>query len=303
VKGTSSPEGPDLFDGFTPQRVTTPGGELSLVRGGTGPPVLLLHGYPQTHAAWHRVAPRLATRFTVVAVDLPGYGDSAGPTPDPAHAAYSKRATAATLVTAMTALGFTRFAVAGHDRGGRVGYRMALDHPERVSRLAVLDMVPTLEMAERIDRRLALAEYHWFFLAQPHPLPETLIGGAPDFYLTHTLESWAGRRGAFDESALAEYRRCFRKPSVIRAACEDYRAGLTVDLEHDRADRAAGRRIGSPVLALWGATAGDAYALDYPATWRRWADRVAGRPLDCGHFLMEEAPEETASALLEFLIG
>jgi haloacetate dehalogenase len=238
----------------------------------------------------------------VVAVDLPGYGDSAGPAPDAAHTAYSKRATAATLVAAMAALGFSRFAVAGHDRGGRVGYRMALDHPERVSRLAVLDIVPTLESAERMDVRLALAEYHWLFLAQPHPLPETLIGGAPDLYLTHTLESWAGRKGAFDEAALAEYRRSFRKPSVIRAACEDYRAGLSVDLEHDRADRAAGRRIGCPVLALWGGAAGDAYALEHLATWGRWAERVAGKSIDCGHFLMEEAPEETASALLDFLI-
>jgi haloacetate dehalogenase len=201
----------------------------------------------------------------------------------------------------MAALGFARFAVVGHDRGGRVGYRMALDHPERLTRLAVLDIMPTLESADRMNVRLALAEYHWLFLAQPHPLPETLIGGAPDFYLTHTLESWAGRKGAFDERALAEYRRCFRKPSVVRAACEDYRAGLSVDLEHDGGDRAVGRRISCPVLALWGGEAGDAYALDHLATWGRWAARVTGRSIACGHFLMEEAPEETASALLEFL--
>ncbi|MBI4013501.1 MAG: alpha/beta hydrolase [Candidatus Rokubacteria bacterium] len=290
-----------MFDGFARETVTTAGGAIHLVRAGAGPPVLLLHGYPETHAAWHRVAPALARACTVVAADLPGYGDSTGPDPDRHPGAYAKRAMAATLVEVMQALGFPRFAVAGHDRGGRVAYRLALDHPERVTHLAVLDIVPTLEMAELTDRDLALAAYHWFFLAQPHPLPERLIGGDPDFYLQWTVERWLGRPGGLDPAALAEYRRCFRKPSVIRAACEDYRAGLGLDVEHDRADRAAGRRIGCPVLVLWAAQGTDGKTWDPLAIWRRWGERVTGQPIAAGHFLMEEAPEATGAALLAFL--
>jgi haloacetate dehalogenase len=284
-----------LLDGFARERI----GTLNLVRGGAGPPLLLLHGFPQTHVAWHRVAPRLAERFTVVAADLPGYGDSAGPEPDPAHTAYSKRATAATLVEAMRTLGFPRFAVAGHDRGARVAYRMALDHPDRVSRLAVLDVIPTLESAERVDRAFGLTTYHWFFLAQPPPFPERLIGGDPEFFLDHTLGSWLGRPDGIEAAARDEYRRCFRQPGVIRASCEDYRAGLSVDLEHDRADRAAGRRIACPLLVLWSAT-DDWKALDPLAVWRGWAERVDGGRIDSGHFLMEEAPDATTAALLRF---
>ena len=290
-----------MFDGFTRATVATAGGAIHLVRGGAGPPVLLLHGYPQTHAAWHRVAPALARACAVVAADLPGYGDSTGPDPDRQPGAYAKRAMAATLVEVMQTLGFPRFAVAGHDRGGRVAYRMALDHPERVTHLAVLDIIPTLEMAELTDRDLALAAYHWFFLAQPYPLPERLIGGDPDFYLQWTVARWLGRPGGLDPAALAEYRRCFRKPSVIRAACEDYRAGLWLDVEHDRTDRAAGRRIGCPVLVLWAAQGTDGKAWDPLAIWRRWGERVTGQPIAAGHFLMEEAPEATGAALLAFL--
>jgi len=290
-----------VFDGFTRETLTTAGGAIHLVRGGAGPPVLLLHGYPQTHVAWHRVGPALAGAVTVVAADLPGYGDSTGPDPDRDRHAYAKRATAATLVEVMKALGYARFAVAGHDRGGRVAYRMALDHPGRVTRLAVLDIVPTLDMVEMTDRDLALATYHWFFLAQPHPLPERLIGGDPDFYLEWTVERWLGRPGGIDPAALAEYRRCFRKSSVIRAACEDYRAGLGLDVEHDRADRDAGRRIACPVLVLWAAQGTDGKAVEPLAVWGRWAERVTGQPLAAGHFLMEEAPDATAAALLAFL--
>jgi haloacetate dehalogenase len=290
-----------MFDGFTRETVTTGGGRLHLVRGGAGPPVLLLHGYPQSHVAWHRVAPALAGAFTVVAADLPGYGDSTGPDPDGQPQAYAKRATAAAMVEAMRTLGFSRFAVAGHDRGGRVAYRMALDHPARVSRLAVLDIIPTLDMLEMTDRWLAFANYHWFFLAQPHPLPERLIGSDPDFYLERTVERWLGRPGGIELAALAEYRRCFRKASTIRAVCEDYRAGLGLDVEHDRADRAAGRRIACPVLVLWAAQGTDGKALEPLAVWGRWAERVTGHPIAAGHFLMEEAPEATAHALLGFL--
>ena len=292
-----------MFESFVHKRVAVEAGSINLAQGGAGPPVLLLHGYPQTHVEWHGIAEDLARRHTIVAPDLPGYGDSSGPEPDPAHVAYSKRTTAAALVEVMAGLGFDRFAVVGHDRGARVAYRMALDHPARVSRLAVLDIIPTLEAVERTDRDMALGTYHWFFLAQPYPLPETLIGASPNFFLTYTIDSWAGRRGAIGAAAMDEYRRCFRKPSVIRATCEDYRAGMTVDLDYDRADRTAGRRIACPVLALWGEQYTGGKPVDPLAIWRQWADDVTGGPLACGHFLVEEAPEETLSALLRFLAG
>lgn len=289
-----------MFEGFARQTVRTTGGDIYVLRGGSGPPVLLLHGFPQTHAAWHRVAPALADVFTVVAADLPGYGRSSGPDPDRDPASYAKRAMATALVEVMQALGFPRFAVAGHDRGGRVAYRMAFDHPARVTKLAVLDIVPTAEMVDATDRELAFAAYHWFFLAQPHPLPERLIGADPDFYVAWTVQRWLGRAGAIDPAALADYQRCFRKPSVIRAACEDYRAGLGPDTEHDRADRAAGRRIACPVLALWAATGTDGKALEPLAVWRRWAEQVTGESIPSGHFLMEEAPDAIAAALAAF---
>jgi haloacetate dehalogenase len=286
-----------MFPGFARQHIPTRATEIHLRLGGSGPPVLLLHGYPQTHVAWHKVAPHLAESFTVVVPDLRGYGDSAAPAPDAHHVVYSKRAMAQDLVDVMTTLGFEQFGLAGHDRGGRVAYRLALDHPTRVRGLAVCDMVPTLDEAERTDWRLALSTYHWFFLAQPAPLPETLIGYAPDFYLQHTLHSWAGNLEAIAPEAMAEYVRCFRRPTMIRAACEDYRAGLSVDLADDRADREAGKRLCCPVLAIWGTQSQSA---DLVEMWRRWADEVQGLPLDSGHFVMEEAPEEVARALAQF---
>jgi haloacetate dehalogenase len=290
-----------VFEQFTQQRLSTEAGDIHVLRGGSGPPILLLHGYPQTHVGWHRIAPGLARRFTVVAPDLPGYGDSTGPEPDPSHAAYSKRVMASALVGVMERLGFDRFALAGHDRGGRVAYRMALDAPARVTRLAVLDIVPTLETLEMTNRDLALGTYHWFFLAQPYPLPETLIGGNPEFFLEYTIDSWLARGGALDAEAMSEYRRCFRKKAVIRATCEDYRAGMTLDLDHDRADREAGRRIACPVLVLWGQRKTDGREFDSLAIWKRWAHDVRGGPITGGHFLMEESPEETLAALVDFL--
>ena len=287
-----------MFEGFESRRIPTQETEIHLKIGGAGPPVLLVHGYPQTHVTWHKVAPILAPHFTVVVPDLRGYGDSAAPEPDAEHRSYSKRAMAQDCADVMTTLGFARFVVAGHDRGGRVAYRLALDHRERVERLAVLDMVPTLDTAERTDLSRARSGYHWFFLAQPSPLPEKLIGGDPEFYIRHTLHSWVGDPAAFTPEALAEYIRCYQNPSMIRATCEDYRAGLTIDLEIDRADREAGRKITCPVLSIWGSRRSKGF--NPPEIWRRWADEVQGVSLDCGHFVMEEAPIETANALIKF---
>jgi len=225
-----------VLDGFQQDRITTTGAEINLRRAGEGPPLLLLHGYPQTHVMWHKIAPALAERFTVVLTDLRGYGDSAKPPGGDNHEAYSKRAMAQDQVEVMTALGFDSFAVAGHDRGARVGHRLALDHPERVSKLALLDIAPTLAMYERTDMAFASAYYHWFFLIQPYDLPERLIGADSDFYLEKKIGKWSRNDGAFTAAALAEYKRCFRDPATIHATCEDYRAAAGTDLEHDRAD-------------------------------------------------------------------
>ena len=284
-----------MFEGFALDRIDTGEAVLRVRHGGSGPPILLLHGHPQTHVMWHRIAPRLAEEFSVVAPDLRGYGESSKPATTPDHEPYSKRAMARDAVALMGALGFERFSVAGHDRGARVAYRLALDHRERVERVAVLDVIPTGETWSRADRRFMLGWWHWAFLAQPAPLPETLIGADPDAYY------FRGDRSRFDPDALAEYLRCASDPVTIHAMCEDYRAGATYDFELDRADRAAGRRIDCPVLVLWGRRndLGDLFG-DPLAIWREWADDVRGRPLDCGHYLAEEAPAETYDELRRF---
>jgi haloacetate dehalogenase len=274
-----------MFDGFE----LTEAGGLRLRRGGAGAPILLLHGHPQTHAMWHAVAPLLAEDHSVIAVDLPGYGRSK---PVPSG---SKREMADALVAAMRELGFERFSVAGHDRGGRCAYRLALDHPDRVERLAVLDIVPTAEMWRRADKEFGLIDWHWFFLAQPEPFPERLIGAAPDAFY------FRGDRSRFEPEALADYLAAVHDLGVIHAMCQDYRAGATVDHEHDEADLAAGRRIASPLLALWAGRDELDRWFDVLATWRRWAEDVRGRPLDCGHFLAEEQPVEVAAELRAFL--
>ena len=291
-----------MFEGFTSHDVTVPGGHVHVRMAGSGPPVLLLHGYPQTHAIWHRTAPAIAgAGWQVICADLPGYGRSSiPPLEDVEH--YTKRAMANALVQAMEALGHARFRVVGHDRGARVAYRMTLDHPGRIAQLATLDVQPTLETFEKLGRAGGLAAYHWFFLAQKHPLPERLIGADPEWFLRWTLDSWVGSGSAFDEEAFADYRASFLQPDRLRASCNDYRAGATLDCEHDRLDRDAGRKIGCPMLALWGAGAGCA-ASDGPVlqTWRRWATNVRGAGLPCGHFIPEEAPEALLAALLPFL--
>lgn len=289
-----------MFAGLSERRIPTAGAEIYLRTGGEGPPLLLLHGYPQTHAVWHAVAPTLAQRFTLVIPDLRGYGESKGPAPDAMHFNYSKRTMAQDMVEVMTALGHERFLLAGHDRGARVAYRLALDHPQRVERLAVIDIIPTLAAAERMNKDTAMSTYHWLFLAQPAPMPERLIGADPEFYLRHLLERWAGRLDALDPAAVAEYIRHFRHPSMIEATCEDYRAGMSIDLDHDRADRDAGRRIDCPTLVLWGRRYLAAKARSPLEVWRDWATDVREAALDCGHFLMEEQPEACAAALLDF---
>jgi haloacetate dehalogenase len=289
-----------LFDGFEHRQVEAGDVTIHAVIAGSGPPVLLLHGYPQTHAMWHRVAPRLAEQFTVVAADLRGYGDSSKPAGGGDHDAYSKRTMARDQVEAMARLGFERFAVAGHDRGGRVAYRMALDHPDRVTKLAVLDIVPTYAMWAGADRRFGLGAYHWYFLAQPFDLPERLIGNDAEYYLRNTLARWAGNPEAFDPEAMQAYINSFSDPAAIHGACEDYRAGATIDLEYDTTDRDQGRRITCPVLAIWGAGRAGQGGQDRLAVWREWATDVRGHGLPCGHFLPEEAPDETYAALHDF---
>ena len=293
-----------MFNGFRREFIDADGVQIHAVIGGDGPPVLLLHGYPQTHMIWHQVAPALAGRFTVVATDLRGYGDSDKPESakldgDAGHAAYSKRTMAADQVAVMAALGYDRFAVVGHDRGGRVAHRMALDFPDTVQSLAVLDIVPTLTVFDTVDQAVATGYYHWFFLIQREPLPERLIGADPEFYLRQKIGQWSEGGFAFDPVALGEYIRCFSNPATIHASCEDYRAAATIDLEHDRAD--ADSRVECPLLALWGGKGLVGRRYDVLATWREKAREVAGRALDCGHFLPEEKPEETTSALSEFL--
>ncbi|MGR3436150.1 MAG: alpha/beta fold hydrolase [Shimia sp.] len=287
-----------LFPGFRDDRVALPTGVTLRVRhGGSGPPLILLHGYPQTGACWHAVAPALARDFTVIVPDLRGYGGSDAPPGRDDHATYAKRAMAADVAALARAMGHARFAVAGHDRGGRVAHRLARDHRDRVSALAVLDIVPTAHVFADADTEVALAYYHWFFLAQPAPLPETLIVADPGFWLRAKLAAW-GRSGmgAYAPAALAEYEAAF-DAATIHASCEDYRAGATIDLTHDAK---ADAPLPMPLLALWGGAGfvGDRY--DVLETWRAVAADVRGHALPCGHFLPEERPEETGHALAAF---
>ncbi|HUN47898.1 MAG TPA: alpha/beta hydrolase [Stellaceae bacterium] len=292
-----------MFEGFERRRIAIGDTELNLVTGGEGPPLLLLHGFPQTKAIWHRIAPSLARKFTLVIPDLPGYGASKGPVPDAGNVNYSKRHTAGIMVKLMSALGHQKFLLAGHDRGGRVGYRLVLDHPERVIAFAPLDIVPTLHAWEGMDWKRALNEYHWLFLAQPSPLAEHMIGKDPDFYINHLLNRWAGRRDALAPAAVEDYVRAFRQPSVIAATCADYRAGASLDAEHDKADRDAGKRIGCPVMVIWGRGYLAKKSSSPLAAWQLWAKEASETVLECGHFVAEEEPEACAEALLRFFSG
>lgn len=287
-----------MFDGFETRSIEANGLAIHTRLGGDGPPLLLIHGYPQTGAMWHAVAPALATRFTVVVPDLPGYGGSQAPETDEAHANHSKRATAATFVALLRALGFERFAVAGHDRGARVAYRLAFDHPQAVTKLATLDIVPTLSTWKAMDWRGAIGAFHWALLAQPAPIPERLIGADPDFWLHTVLARWAAPGFQFDPAAMAEYECSFRQAKTIHSSCEDYRAGATIDAGLDEEEYGR-RRIEAPMLALWGAR--DGRRTGVLETWREWAVDVRGQGIPCGHFIPEEAPAATIDALLTFL--
>jgi len=283
-----------LFPGFTQRKVRTSGATINLVSGGEGPPLLLLHGYPQTHAMWHKVAPALARDYTVVCADLRGYGDSSKPRGVPGHANYSKRAMALDMVEVMQALGFERFHVVGHDRGGRVAHRMARDHSRRVQTLTVLDICPTLKMYESTNMQFAKAYYHWFFLIQEAPLPEQMLKSVGPQYILMRLGRGKTGIKVFDKRALAEYVRCFDPHST----CEDYRAAATIDLVHDRKDR---KKITMPVLALWGRQGVIAALFNCLRDWREVATDVRGRALQCGHFIPEEKPSELVAELRRFL--
>ncbi len=285
----------NLFPGFRLLDVATSGARIRVRVGGEGPPLLLLHGYPQTHIMWRRIAPALAQRFTLVCPDLRGYGDSGKPPTSADHSPYSKRAMAQDMAELMSALGHQRFFVGSHDRGARVGHRLALDHAERVLKLATLDIAPTREMYRDTSDAFARAYWHWFFLIQPAPMPERMIGADPEFY-------WTSRRASdmrlFEPAVLAEYLRCFADPATIHASCEDYRAAATIDIDHDDAD--GGRKLECPMLALWGDRGAVGKCFDVLALWRERAVDVRGKALPGGHYLAEEIPDLVAAEFAAF---
>lgn len=290
----------DLFPGFRAARLPGADGVEIFARiGGSGPPLLMLHGFPQTHVMWHRVAPALARHFTLVCADLRGQSESGRPSSG-GDAAYAKRAMAADMVAVMAALGFWRFAAIGHDRGGRVLHRLALDYPERLEWVVFLDITPTLQRFRSVNMAMASKAYHWFFLTQPGGLPETLIGAAPEFFLRHTLNSWALTPEFWDHRAFAAYLANISNSLALASACADYRANATVDLRDDEVDEAAGRRIQAPSLVLWGASP-QSRSVSVLDAWRPFAHAVTGEPITAGHFLAEEAPDAVLATLLQFL--
>jgi haloacetate dehalogenase len=282
------------FADYEAFRVDAAGVEIAGMKGGDGPALLLLHGYPQTHEMWHACAQTLARHFTVIATDLRGYGASGKPASDLRHTPYSKRAMAADQVAVMRHFGFDRFLVCAHDRGARVAHRMAMDFPDAVERLMLLDIAPTLAMYDGTDREFATANFHWFFLIQPSPLPESLIGGNPDVFLERVMGNHHAGVSPFAPHAMQAYRRAFAAPGTIAATCEDYRASASIDLEHERADLERGRKIACPLRVLWGEEAILARCFDVLAEWRKVARDVSGRGMPCGHYI----PEEQTAALL-----
>jgi haloacetate dehalogenase len=294
-----------MFDGFDERRVVTTNGMIALRVGGSGAPVLLLHGFPETHLMWRDAAASLAKDFTVVCADLPGYGDSGVPADAPNHEMFSKRAMASELTEAMTALGHDSFAVVGHDRGGRVAYRTALDHPHRINAIAALDVIPIDEAWRRADDRFALGFWPWSLLAQPAPLPEQLLLGAPTAVVDNALTKWGSPRTTFPHEVRAAYIEQLRDPERVHAICEEYRAAATIDRDHDIADRRAGRRLRCPTLVMWAADGALATWYEHEggplAIWRELCAHVAGRPIVGGHFFPEENPDLVADELARFL--
>ena len=291
-----------FLDGFTVQKAALPGITINYASAGSGPPVLLLHGHPQTHIVWRGIAPQLvAAGYQVIAPDLRGYGDSDKPASDAAHLTYSKRVMAQDQIALMASLGHDRFAVVGHDRGGRVAHRLALDFPDAVARLAVLDIAPTLTMYDRTDQEFATRYFWWFFLIQPDGLPEKMIGSDPEYFLRRHIAGQVKVEGAVSEEAIAEYLRTYRDPATIHAICEDYRASASIDLEHDRAE--PDRRVTAPLLAIWGEKSVVGALYDVEATWQEKAEQVTGCALPCGHAIPEEAPDDLTRHLLSFLKG
>ncbi len=294
------------MDTFEAIEITTGETTIFLRRLGTGPPLLLLHGFPQTHLMWRYVAPILAKKFTVICPDLRGYGRSGCPPSDPKHTPYTKRAMANDMVSVMEQVGFVHFFVAGHDRGGRVAYRLALDHPGKVERLAVLDIIPTVEVWDRANKQFAESFWLWSLLSQPEPLPERLIAAAPEAIIDNAFSSWGSSIDTFQPPIKEAYINALRDPSHIHAICEEYRAGATLDYEHDNKDRQQGRQINCPVLVLWsaGGSVDSWYNADGGplAIWRKWASNVQGSSIRGGHFFPEEAPGETANALSDFFL-
>ncbi len=289
------------FPGFRIEDIRAPGATIRTVRAGSGPPLLLLHGYPQTHVIWHKIASRLAERFTVVLTDLRGYGDSSKPEGGARHANYSFRAMAQDQLEVMRYLGHERFYVASHDRGARTAHRLCLDHPQAVRKVCFMDIVPTLRMYRDTSKEFATKYMWWFFLIQKAPLPERMIGADPEFFLDQHFEVQNGTPGALSQEALEEYKRCFCTPEAIHASCEDYRASADIDLKMDEADEQAGRKVGAPVLALWGAKGTLGKLWNVLEVWRQHARApVDGRALDSGHYLAEEQPEEVLQEFLRF---
>ncbi len=289
-----------MFEGFTGRIVNADGGSIFARVGGDGPPLLLLHGFPQTHVMWWKIAEPLAEHFTVVTADLRGYGASAKPTSTADHAPYCKRAMGIEMVAVMAKLGFDAFAIAGHDRGGRLAYRMALDHPQHVRRLSVLDIVPTSTAFDNADMRFALGFWPWSLLAQDEPFPERLIMADPEIIVEHPLNTWSNDPDAFPQDIRAAYIEQFRNSDTVHAVCEEYRAAASLDYQHDKAD-VGRKKIMAPTQVLWSATGAIAnWYEDALEVWRDWAVDVSGRPINCGHFLPEEAPDETLDLLVSF---
>lgn len=283
---------------FTKERVKTSGAEINVVHAGSGRPLLLLHGYPQTHVMWHQVATHLCASYHVVCPDLRGYGDSSKPASTADHSPYSKREMAKDMMEMMSALGFDEFYVAGHDRGARVTHRMALDYPDKVQKACVMDIVPTRHMFNTTNQEFATGYYHWFFLIQPDNLPERMIGADPAYYLTEKLKRWSADDAVFSEGAVKEYIRCFSQPETIHSSCEDYRAAAGIDLIHDEED--VDKKIKCPLLVLWGLKGFVHRMYDTLAVWGEYAIQVQGTGINCGHFLPEECPESVTKELVKF---